>query len=634
MNTSNGLLPPSSNHNNKEQKSPVEEFHQTFDRIEQQIVTSRESYRKTLIKASQSKSDKCSSNISTPKRKAGGFGRFLTRSRSSEETPGITTTNNAPTTTTAATTPPRTTTIQASSPCTSPYRNNERQGPIADFIPMEQTQMDVLIEDLRRLAELCIIGENFSSKMQKKHDMAASRAQRKWAAARDALLEDVSESEPAYDETSIEYVETLQLFDLFFERNALSTIVDMLHGESFSLEQQPNQSEIEEKADTATVTAAATTDVVDQLVSSVTKLDLNESTTTTTTTPAVVGTLLPPLSVATQALQSISILIQNVSRVTSLYAILSNNCINKLIDLPLHLYTVAEKRRYLAKNESNKPTSSFSSTSTTTLPAIFASPQITELATHFVTFLKSLALRMNAETLQFFIKYNHHTPSTISATTTTTIHNNDKDENHDHDPNIGAQSMNHTIEGSTSDVNVLENVDFPLYVRALEFCAAHHDSFVRTTALNICLNTIRLTTITNNENDDVDDHELGNGKHEAQQSSPNAILHNAKALPYHERLVIAQYACIPSRVEYLISPIFTKLAERWTAIDEQIRLIDTNKHMGYNEGNDEFGLRNERVALAKEKVRRDRLLRNFKDAVADLQDELLLLDDVFQVSLK
>jgi uncharacterized protein YdcH (DUF465 family) len=87
-------------------------------------------------------------------------------------------------------------------------------------------------------------------------------------------------------------------------------------------------------------------------------------------------------------------------------------------------------------------------------------------------------------------------------------------------------------------------------------------------------------------------------------------------------------------VEYLISPIFTKLAERWTAIDEQIRLIDTNKHMGYNEGNDEFGLRNERVALAKEKVRRDRLLRNFKDAVADLQDELLLLDDVFQVSLK
>lgn len=218
---------------------------------------------------------------------------------------------------------------------------------------------------------------------------------------------------------------------------------------------------------------------------------------------------------------------------------------------------------------------------------------------------------MNAETLQFFITYNNCKKQPSSRN----MENNDDMDD------------DKLTEKSDDNINDIQDVDFPLYVRALEFCAAHQDSFVRTTALNICLNTLRLTTIANSCSDgDVD-----KPNHNNQQSSPIAILHNAKALPYHERLVIAQYACIPSRVEHLISPIFTKLAEHWTAIDEQIRLIDTNKHMGYNDMNDDVGVRNERMAVAKEKVRRDRLLRNFKDKVADLQDELLLLDDVFQV---
>jgi hypothetical protein len=82
----------------------------------------------------------------------------------------------------------------------------------------------------------------------------------------------------------------------------------------------------------------------------------------------------------------------------------------------------------------------------------------------------------------------------------------------------------------------------------------------------------------------------------------------------------------------LISPIFTKIAERWSALDEAIRNIDTNKHMGAVESTDDLAARNERVALAKEKVRRERLIRVFKDKVAELEDELLLLDDVFRVS--
>ena len=633
--------------------SPVDEFHHILDRIEHRIMISRESYREKLFRDAKKLQEQSSSSSSeTPKRK--GFGRFLIRGRSSDETTTTTTgnTSTANTATDAAatiTTPPRiitpaqvaaaaaagVSTSTLSTPNASPSRNSYTtpSGPIADFIPMEQ--MEVMIEDLRRIAELCIIGENFVTKVQKKQDQAQMRAQRKWAAARDVLLEDVSESEPAYDETSTDYLEKLQLFDLFFERNALLTIVNMLHGDAFSLEKHPPPpTNTKGNPDLQPPPSHdRSSSELNHSISSIPETDIpivgNDSTAATATlatvtapatpTPTTITTtLLPPLSVATQALQSISILIQNVSRVTSLYAMLSNNNINTLIDLPLHLYTVAEKRRYLATTTTMK--SSTSSVSTTTLPAIFASPPITELSTHFVTFLKSLALRMNAETLQFFIKY-HHRPSDSSSASL----NHDRQDDHD--------TLMPSTTTSEDNINVLQNVEFPLYVRALEFCAAHQDSFVRTTALNICLNTIRLTTITNSSSSSSHENDVkDSNESQQQQSSPNAILHNAKELPYQERLVIAQYACIPSRVEHLISPIFTKLAEHWTAIDEQVRLIDSNKHMGYNEMNDDVGVRNERVALAKEKVRRDRLLRNFKDKVADLQDELLLLDDVFQVS--
>jgi hypothetical protein len=127
----------------------------------------------------------------SPMRK--GIGRFLICRRSSE---------NATTPTRAEQGTVETTTA---SPSPSPLRKDQTQqnivsGPIADFIQM--TDVDELIEDLRRIAELCVIGENFVTKIQEKHDMAEQRAQRKWAAARDALLGDVSESEPAYDESS------------------------------------------------------------------------------------------------------------------------------------------------------------------------------------------------------------------------------------------------------------------------------------------------------------------------------------------------------------------------------------------------------------------------------------------------
>jgi hypothetical protein len=165
-------------------------------------------------------------------------------------------------------------------------------------------------------------------------------------------------------------------------------------------------------------------------------------------------------------------------------------------------------------------------------------------------------------------------------------------------------------------------VRFPLYARALEFCAAHQDSFVRTTAMNICLNTLRLATVQPKagESDDAGiDVDMG--------SSPDGVLHNSKALPFRERLAIAQHVCAPSRVERLVSPIFTKLAHLWSVLEEQFREVGNPGTPG---GQPSANLK---VAKAKDMARRQKMTDAFQDLAASLQDELELLEDVLKVGL-
>ena len=70
-------------------------------------------------------------------------------------------------------------------------------------------------------------------------------------------------------------------------------------------------------------------------------------------------------AVHTQVIQTISILVQNVRNNTSLYYLLSNNYVNEIIDNDFDF-----------RDE--------------------------ELQDHFVSFLKTLSLRLNANTVQFF----------------------------------------------------------------------------------------------------------------------------------------------------------------------------------------------------------------------------------------
>lgn len=582
---------PNSHTGSGEPTHALDELSQLLDRLEGRVEIARRMYWDGLVQAAnptRARNQRKPQQTPTPSPARTGFGRFLSAARrqSGDAAPAATATLS-PTAETAAAAATTTSDLPAeASPCPSPQRSSSFEPggkPVADF--MEFPEEEAFVEDLRRAAELCVIGEHFVTNLQKKEDRQKERDTRRWKAARDGVMEEEDESENGADEKLDQTDEKTQLFDLFFERMGLALIVDLLSGDSFDFVKNP----ILKKTNGE--------DELNESINSLKEPELENK------------TLLPPLPIATQALQSISIMIQNVSRATSLYVILSNNYVNKLIELPLDLYTTAEKRRMMSTKEGKG------------LPATFASPQITELATHFVTFLKSLAMRMNAETLQFYLKYPSDFP---------------REEVEDEDV---------TDDSASELLDSVPMVQFALYDRALEFCGAHHDSFVRTTALNIALNVLRLTTLAppDDEPDELEKSSRSTRSNRSVRSnrsrsamgaaSPDGVLHNAKPLPFRERLAVAQFACIPSRVEHLISPIFTKIAERWSALDEAIRNIDTNKHMGSVESTDDLAARNERVGLAKEKVRRERLIRVFKDKVAELEDELLLLDDVFRVSV-
>ena len=105
---------------------------------------------------------------------------------------------------------------------------------------------------------------------------------------------------------------------------------------------------------------------------------------------------------------------------------------------------------------------------------------------------------MNAETLQFFLTY----PADTAIEGDTDYLEETKDEyreESDYNDNDDERPLDEIASNSEIKDQPQVNrpvavktiqVEFPLYERALEFCSAHHDSFVRVTAMNICLNTL------------------------------------------------------------------------------------------------------------------------------------------------
>mmetsp|Transcript_17525 Transcript_17525/g.25932 ORF Transcript_17525/g.25932 Transcript_17525/m.25932 type:complete len:1277 (-) Transcript_17525:60-3890(-) len=450
--------------------------------------------------------------------------------------------------------------------------------PKSKFVPMPPDDEEEMIEVLRRIAELVVMGEKAAAATQKKAE------KRRLSNAKSDYGEE--EEERAKIDADI------ALFENFFERNVLDLIVKMVTGiafeESFSLPQsRATDTDTEEKEEDKEDSERIESSTIESSQSS--EHSIKDDI-----------TFLPPIRIATQAIQSVSILVQNVSRATSLYFLLSNNYVNDLINLPLKLYSNAER---FQRGESAIDLSQLRA----------GSPEIAELTTHYVTFLKSLALRMNAETLQFFLTYpNERSDETASSMNFSSF---TEDEN-------TTQKNSRSSISKPVQINTVE-VEFPLYARALEYCAAHQDSFVRVTAMNICLNTLRLATVSMGES--LDANIDGNG------SSPDGVLH-ATALPLRERLAIAQHVCSPRLVEALVSPIFTKLAQLWGTMEELIRDIDMLRE-GVLQKDGGTRVRDSKMEQAKADTKRKRLTNALKDTVADVQDELELFEDVLKVGL-
>ena len=534
-------------------------------------------------------------------------------------------------------------------------------------------------------------------------------------------------------------------FELFCERNALANIVDIVTGAAFSRQgERPSSRQLQSQRQQLWKLEELTRGN-----------DGDEE-----------RLLLPPLSIATQAVQSISILIQNVSRATSLYFLLSNNVVNEFIRLPLDSYRLATRGdSFSLTNDEDQLARNAKNTTTRVIPAKrgqqhndanhrqqSSQPEISELTTHFVSFLKSLAMRMNAETVQFFLS----SPN---------LNNNSSNNLPLPRPPVEKGGENNTLDchqitpsksrsQSTAESAYERVVEFPLYARALEFCAISdpsdqcQDPFVRVTAMSVCMNILRLVTIHDNDDidnidcecrvvDDVDGHgmkergiddedERNDGargskahdiqddqrprrgqqreerrkRHQQQQpislptSTPTGLLHDdPPVLPIEDRIAIAQFACHPTRVSDLISPLCMRLTSRFGQVEGIVRMLqeingEEKKHDSKNgdvydtskmtatvtapppanksatlswspssskstttatisssaRGEKRRGamqetkLQSDReqqhaAAAAETTRRRMRLSNALDDLMADVQDELLLLDDLLKVGL-
>ncbi len=282
------------------------------------------------------------------------------------------------------------------------HKDFDSQGLIdAQFVQLQSTQEQEMIELLRRIAEIVVQGEQ-----------------------RAAADENSSSSD--YLEQLDQTNTNNSIFEFFCETNVLGIIINIVTGVAFfdDDKQAPSNGLKHLSIDNADDNADDNSNDDNSDEKQTSEPDEKKENTN-------ILRYLPPIAVATQAIQSISILMQNVAKVTSLYFILSNNRVNDLINLPLEYYSAAEQNRNQVQNGNSNGSGRKKS----------ESAEMSELTTHFVSFLKSLAMRMNPETLQFYLTY--------------------------------------PVQSKTSvDFSAIQ---FPLYKRALEFCNPDEDTFVRVT---------------------------------------------------------------------------------------------------------------------------------------------------------
>ena len=499
-----------------------------------------------------------------------------------------------------------------------PKKDLTRGNDVTRYIKFDPEIEDQIVELVRRLAELAVQGEQKHFSHLNNTDGSDGGSDHS-SGHSDVYLGGMT---PHGDNTVFEY---------FCEMNVVSTIINIATGAAFvDLEEEMdimNQDSLEFERNPSTDTNEA----VASLESS--SFDYFQS------ECDYKPKKLPPTRIAIQVIQSMCILIQNVKMTTSLYLLLSNNKVNDLINLPLKAYAAAEK---LHLEEADMASISAEALEETINPDSTA--DISELTNIFVTFLKSLAMKMNPETLQFYLSYPTLQEDKLS-------------------------SMSEPRKELEIDYNA---VQFPLYERALTFCNPDEDPFVRVTAMNLCLNTLRLATDGDPLPPDgsavagvaLDDslckrwNEMELSIDDNDRPDRNTNPSQMSKLPFRERLAISHFVCEPSRVQSLSAGIFTQLASLCGKLEESIRSMEqidralsacfsaidesTNKSCDSSKGSEEVPTKtSKKINIEEEKKKIEELQSKrvgvagkfLGDVVSDFQDELFLLEDLLMVGL-
>lgn len=319
--------------------------------------------------------------------------------------------------------------------------------------------------------------------------------------------------------------------------------------------------------------------------------------------------LYPSISIALQIIQSISILLTNLSKETSLYMILSNHNIHHLIHFPMENYKMAEYNKTQEKKNSTHKKVDISSMG-----------EFSEMEAAYIMLLKSLVMRMNRNTLQFYLQ-----PSCTTQ-----------------DEDLSCTDACHATNNNTANNN--NNLHFPLYQRALLYCDSHQDEFIRVTAMNICLNTLQLITRGNHHSCSNND-----DNHNNKQEPP---------LPLKERCILANYTCDPSRVESLTRGIFHRLAYLCSSLDDTLKSLDqmdcnireqSLSMAAMHSTSDgihtskidptlldidhESKLDDQKKRMETLQIQKSRIVTTFQSIVADFQYEFMFLEDIFKVGL-
>jgi hypothetical protein len=458
-------------------------------------------------------------------------------------------------------------------------RRNQRIENDAQFIHLSPDVEDHIVEVIRRISEIVVLGEQ----------RAAAK-----------LLGEDETADTSIENSSASVVQDNDVFEYFCEKNVIGDIINIATGAAFM------DAPAHQNLPGDSLEFASSTDSV-----------INGTSKERFIRPSDHPIQLPPLSITIQAIQSISILVQNVKMTTSLYLLLSNNKVNDLINLPLQLYSYAERHH----QEDQSAASASERLRAGSMQDMVA--ESSELTNIFVAFLKSLAMKMNPETLQFYLTYPVQEP------------------------------------GSTKDID-FGDIQFPLYERALQFCNPDEDPFVRVTAMNLCLNTLRLATNGNSLGAPAfEDHQDGNfnsasdGKYGSVDIDDRPDMKkNPKAtssLPFRERLAVAHYVCAPSRVQSLCAGIFTRLATLCGNVEESIRSMERidrgisarfvsidNHRKSSSAAIDRTStlIEEEKKEIEKLQSKRIKVVKHFLgDIVSDFQDEMFLLEDVLNVGL-